>query len=774
MSKRLLAVITKALAPIASSALKPGELCRLLNSTPAGPVIDDRRLREHRTRAGSRIGDGKTIDLFRYAAWLFHERSRKPAVSAETPPPVALSVGAVYDLKKERERERNAAASRTGRDIGELPPVADPKRRARAIDDPEYFYRTYFPLWFRKPWSDDHREAIAEIERTMLGGSCKAFAMPRGSGKTTLCEAAVIRAILTGKRRFVAMVGATKAAADASLESIKGELETNEILGADFPEVCFPIAAIEGINQRANGQLYKGERTRVKWSGDLLVLPTIPGSVASGAVICVRGITGRIRGMKYRRPDGEIARPDMAIVDDPQTDRSARSSDACKKRLDTIAGTIIGLAGPGLSVATFVPCTVIVKGDMADQILDRDKHPAFYGTRTALVYDWPTNEALWEAYAELRRSSMRAGHDGSKATAFYRKNRKAMDVGARVAWAERKKEEELSAIQHAMNLRIDHPETFDAEYQNDPRDPASDDAKLPSPAEIARKVSGLARGVVPLACTHLTAFIDVQQRALYWGVCGFSLNTTGQLLDLGTFPDQQRSYFVYRDIPRPLAREFPNAGVEGAIRGALDRLIATLATREFLREDGAPLRISRLLVDAGNWAELIYQACRESPHAGIVLPSKGMGIKADRAPISEWKRHPGQTIGEEWMLGRVENRRAVRLLTYDTNFWKSRLFAALNTAHGDPGSLTLFGKPGQDHQLLAAHLAAETRDKTEGRGRTVYVYKLKPEKPDNHWLDCLVGCLVGASQLGCRPAALLPKHPPAKRKPRSRVSSLDC
>jgi len=48
--------------------LKPSAACRLLNSTPLGEVIGDRQLYRHRMRAGFRIGDGKTVDLVRYAA----------------------------------------------------------------------------------------------------------------------------------------------------------------------------------------------------------------------------------------------------------------------------------------------------------------------------------------------------------------------------------------------------------------------------------------------------------------------------------------------------------------------------------------------------------------------------------------------------------------------------------------------------------------------------------------------------------------------------------
>jgi phage terminase large subunit GpA-like protein len=212
--------------------------------------------------------------------------------------------------------------------------------------------------------------------------------------------------------------------------------------------------------------------------------------------------------------------------------------------------------------------------------------------------------------------------------------------------------------------------------------------------------------------------------------------------------------------------------VAGAIRGALDALIADLVKREYTREDGATLRIRQIFVDSGDFTDVVYQCCRESPHAGMIVPTKGMGIKCDRAPISEWKKHEGQTIGEQWMLGKVENRRAVRLLTFDTNFWKTRLFQGLTTAAGDRGCITLFGERrarGVDHSMLIAHLLAETRDKTFGRGRTVYVYKLRPEKPDNHLLDCFVGNLVNASALGCRvigkPIAGRPKKPPRPRQP---------
>ena len=60
--------------------------------------------------------------------------------------------------------------------------------------------------------------------------------------------------------------------------------------------------------------------------------------------------------------------------------------------------------------------------------------------------------------------------------------------------------------------------------------------------------------------------------------------------------------------------------------------------------------------------------------------------------------------------------------------------------------------------------------RTEARGRIVDEWKLRAGGPDNHWLDCLVGCAVAASIQG----AVLPgtdvKAPSARR--RIRLSEL--
>jgi hypothetical protein len=131
-----------------------------------------------------------------------------------------------------------------------------------------------------------------------------------------------------------------------------------------------------------------------------------------------------------------------------------------------------------------------------------------------------------------------------------------------------------------------------------------------------------------------------------------------------------------------------------------------------------------------------------------VLPSHGRFVGASSQPFSEYKAQPGDRVGHNWRIPNVQGKRAVRHLVYDTNYWKSFIHARLSVTMGDKGCLSLFGDNSERHRLFAEHLTAEYRVKTSGRGRTVDEWKLRPERGDNHWLDGLVGCAVGASMQG--------------------------
>ena len=749
--------------PINPSNMRVVDVARLLNSTSFGFVLAQARLYREFNRVGFRIGSSenpRNINLLKYIAWMFDRKHT----------PEETSGARSYEDRRNAERDRQAEQSLAGRDIGQLPEVVNPNRKAACERNFQLFCESYFPETYALAWSPDHLKGIEKIETAVLRGGLFALALPRGSGKTTITESAALWSMLYGHREFVVLIGATESAALELLDSLKTELEVNERLAEDFPEVCYPVAQLEGIANRCAGQLYKGERTRITWTSNEIVLPTIEGSKASGIIVRVAGITGRIRGMKFKRSDGRSVRPSLVIIDDPQTSESAGSLEQTRKRVRVLAGDILGLAGPGQKISGIMPCTIIRPGDMADIILNRNTHPDWNGEKTRMVYRFPTNMKLWEEYAEIRAEALRTEGNFQKATEFYLANREAMDAGAEVSWEARFNHDEVSALQHAMNLKFQDEAAFQSEYQNDPLPDDTADDSLLSVDEICAKINGLARRRVPLKCDRLTMFVDVQKALLFYVVIAWAEDFTGAVIDYGSWPDQHRHEYSLADANPSIQTLFPKAGFEGALYAALSALTDECLGREWEREDGAVLKIERALVDA-NWGQstdVVYQFCRQSSHAGVILPSHGRYVGASSKPMTEYRKQQGDRLGFNWMIPNVAGKRAIRHVIYDTNYWKSFIHARLAVPVGDKGSLTLYGRIPGAHQLFAEHLTAEYRVKTQGRGRTVDEWKLKPQSHDNHFLDCVAGCAVCGSMLG----ASLPETLPAKldRKPMIRLS----
>lgn len=266
-----------------------------------------------------------------------------------------------------------------------------------------------------------------------------------------------------------------------------------------------------------------------------------------------------------------------------------------------------------------------------------------------------------------------------------------------------------------------------------------------------QRLNGVPRGTAPAWATQLTAFVDVQHASLWWMVCAWGDGFTGAVVDYGAWPEQHREYMSKRDIKRTLARAYPKAsGKEGAIYEGLDDLAGRLLGREWPREDGAAMRVGRLLVDAsdGNVDETIMRWCRETVHAATVMPSRGKFIGPATVPIGQYVRKQGEQIGVNWIL-RKGTRSNIRHVVIDTNWWKTFVAGRLHAARGDRGAMLLFGRDPDAHRMVAEHLCSETATETEAKGRKVNIWKLIPGR-DNELLDCMVGCAVAASMGGAQ------------------------
>ncbi len=676
-----------------------------------------------------------------------------------------------YQARKDRERDRQAEQSRAGRDIGPIPEVKNKKLRAEVTKSFKRFCEVVFKERCYLGWSPDHLEVLERIQNSIDRGMVYALAMPRGSGKSVLVTSAALWAIVTGRRRYVALIGADKESAQELLAGLKVALETNDKLMELFPEACWPVRCLEGKANKATGQVCNGKRTYIQWKGPRIVFAAVDDAPCSQAIIEVRGILGRVRGMQFTRSDGFIARPDFFVLDDPQTDKSALSETQIRRRLSIITGAVLGLSGPDKAMCGFATVTVIAQDDVADQLLDSKRFPDWQGKRYQLIYKWPTNTDLWEQYATLRAECLEKYGHFEEATEFYRKNREAMDAGAKVAWEHRMEPGEISALQYVFNKKLKVPEQFDAEYQNKPKGEASD-VELQPVAAIEVKCHGYKRSELPPEATTATSFIDVQGKLLYYVTCAWNAsNFSGWVLEYGSWPEQTAKYYVLRTVEKTLNKRFPKMGLEARLRAGLFELIDYLDAKVYRGPAGQTMRNQAIGIDAawGPSTKVVQAVAREHPKSARLMPMFGRGIGPDQMPMEAWSPKDGEHRGMNWVIRPTVG--GGRHCVTDSNFWKSFLHARWNVPLGDGGCMSLYTPQLQtEHRMFAEHQRAEQVKTETGKSKQLEVWSMPSKKPDNHFFDCLYQNCVLASIAGCHlPEITTARRFKAKVKPRRKT-----
>ena len=652
--------------------------------------------------------------------------------------------------KRQRESvaRRSREQTRKVQEIAPLPPIKNPERRKACRNDLRAFCLEYFPKRFELEFSSNHLKIIERLEEMFCrdGNSKLSVAAPRGSGKTSLTETSLIWAFVYGHCRYIVVVAANNRLATGILNNIKRALTQNKALREDFPESVYPFYKLGGSALLARGQQYLGELTGIEWKSDSIVFATIPEAKSSGAILYSVGLKGAVRGNNRTMPDGEtIARPNLVVLDDPQTEAAARSP----KQIDVLSGIIdrsmAGLVGPADEIKMILLCTVIEENDLSSRYLDHNQKPQWKGLRFKMVEQMPTNMKLWEQYRDLRRE------DAKKATQFYEKNLAAMREGAVVPWEENYTKKEVDALQHAMNIWADNETTFYNEYQNEPMRP--DSGEMVVTAKVIRtRLNGLDHHTLPLDAPTLTGFIDVHDDLLYYAVVAWADDFTGYVVDYGTYPKQTRRVFKKGETGlKTMSRG--DQRKDGLIQTGLVQLIKDLLATHWDVEgdrDGAEhVTISKLLIDTGYKPQIVENAIRLAVgRSTVVVPAKGKSIRASMVPMCDWKQKSGERFGNHWIESTPSGR--LRTITVDVNFWKCQVHDAFRMLPGNRGSLTLFGRDPEVHRMFSEHMNGEVAKLTESGGNTVYEWQDTPN--DNHFFDCMVGNMVAASVLGIKSA----------------------
>jgi hypothetical protein len=589
--------------------------------------------------------------------------------------------------------------------------------------------------------SGDHIESLQTMQRCILDGSQYCESAPRGDGKSSRFLAACLWAILYGHRRYIFLVAATGSAAKGLLKAMLVELADNPEVAKDWPGIAVLFAAAFDRPNRATYLLANGAPVRMECKTSKVVFPSIVNSQepSSGAVIEVAGLTGSLRGPKHTLPGtGEVIRPDLVLLDDPQTDRSAKSVSQCDVRESTIDGAVSGLAGPDSSLAGFMAVTVITPDDLASRYLDRKRHPEWKGVKRSLVKRWPDADAMWSKYMDLYRTGL-ALADTTEAFAFYRDNQFEMDRGAEVSWDDRirKDKGEISAVQTAYNLRVERGDCFWCEYQNEPIRRNLSLYQQVVPSLFLRCHSGVPAREIPHDCTWVTAFCDVNpSKGLWWMVCGWRQDTTGYIVDYGLYPESGDGIWSPKTAGGLTEAQ--------AVHKALAELTEALTLPGRYVRDGRTATIDALAVDAGDNREAVFGWCSSTKSATIVVPSLGRAASQYRD-----QKNGIIKLGDRWMVTQLPGDR--RVLVHDSDNHRLAVHQSFLLTPGSPGGLNLPGSDPKANALLAQHLAGE-RLQEKIVGTTAERWVWKPSGPGARWdwLDCLVGCRVVFSWLSGR------------------------
>ena len=319
--------------------------------------------------------------------------------------------------------------------FGDDSPAAKRTRRRAALSDIVVFGESYFPHYLTCPSSELHRflaerlQALLNEARDAGKGGQQAVAAPRGSAKSTWVSLIAPLWCVAGKRRnFIGLFSDTTSQANDFLEIVKLELESNQRLAQDFPEIC------------GEGPVWQ--------VGDVLT--------ANGVRIKAWGSGKRLRGARHGQH-----RPDLIIVDDPENDENVVSAEQREKTRKWFFRALRRAGQP--DTVTLVVGTIIHHDCLIANLL---KNPAWNGRKFRAVIAW-SQSPRWEEWEHIYTDQEREDREQA-ADAYFERHKAVMLTGAEVLWPERYSYYDL------VKMRVmDGPAHFDSEMQNEPLDPES-------------------------------------------------------------------------------------------------------------------------------------------------------------------------------------------------------------------------------------------------------------------------------------------------------------
>ena len=619
----------------------------------------------------------------------------------------AQTVKALRDRAAKDRKHATSSADRVAKfvasrnEVGDIPAPRHRRLRERCRYDLEAFGWYYCRALLEHRASADIREGlIKDVQSCIRNGGQTAELFARGGGKTTWVDRiAPLWAMLYGHRRFPVIIGASLKEAKKNLKTVKRILSRSPEILADFPAIAIPIRALGGVSQRAAAQTYHGRATDVEWGTDQITLPTLrddlgrPLDAGCGSILAVTGVGGAIRGTN----EGGL-RPDMLLIDDPQTRKIATSPKLVKGVLEYIQSDALPLAGHSTSIAAFLTITPQKFGDVATEISSSEKFQEWAKKVQPFVKQLPPN---WEKLvalfcAEYAVDAANKDYKRTRSTAWYIENRALFEKLETIDAEQYDHAREADVCHHVLNLRAKlGRESFDAEIMMKVVDAASEiqiDAD-----SVAESLNGRDRGQLPPGTDTVVGFCDINIQAgagMSWALVAFGPNRVAAVIDYGRFPADGSPL-----VPPNSSDRVRNRRVAAAIR----EIVRLVATRRIRDMKGRAVRVRALGFDRGWLPDVL--------HRSLYVIRKRIPVGF---PIVAMRGFPWNKFGtrKEDILRRGDHIFATRsrfgeYLAFMAPYWREVMQSGFLETPLMEGSLSLFGTDAGAHFQYATEVCAE-------------------------------------------------------------------
>jgi len=309
--------------------------------------------------------------------------------------------------------------------------------RKKVCKDFHKFREYYFKNYHKFPDADFHKELSSLLLRiTANRGTKIAIAAPRDSAKSTIVSLEyVIYCICYKFEEFIVITSSTSDQAVDFLSHVKKELECNERLCRDFPEIC-----------------ETGEKPRPpRWTQKEI-------STRNGVKVIALSTGQQIRGRRHGS-----ARPSLIILDDIETGETAQNPENFQKLEDWLTKSVLK-AGTNRTNVVYVG-TIHHYNSLLAKFTGSREYPGWHKKVYRSIISWSDHPELWQQWIGIfNYKEDYNGQEGAEASLrFFKDYKRRMLKGTEVLWAARKSYYDLMVMREEEGYY-----SFDSEMQNEP------------------------------------------------------------------------------------------------------------------------------------------------------------------------------------------------------------------------------------------------------------------------------------------------------------------